>query len=92
MPVPLAVLPMAAAFVAERVRALGGSSAVRPGYRSDDGMAILDVTGLDLSDPERLEVELDAIPGVLENGLFARRAADVVLAGADDGVRTIVGR
>ena len=89
VPVPLAVLPMAAAFVAERVRARGGSSAVRLGYRSDDGMAILDVTGLDLSDPERLEVELDAIPGVLENGLFARRAADVVLAGADDRVRTI---
>ena len=92
VPVPLAVLPMAAAFVAERVRALGGSSAVRPGYRSDDGLAILDVTGLDLSDPERLEAELDVIPGVLENGVFARRAADVVLAGADDGVRTIVAR
>ena len=92
VPVPLAVLPMAAAFVAERVRALGGTSAVRPGYRSDDGLAILDVTGLDLSDPERLEAELDVIPGVLENGVFARRAADVVLAGADEGVHTIVAR
>jgi len=91
-PVPLAVLPMAAAFVAERVRALGGTSAVRPGYRSDDGLAILDVTGLDLGDPERLEGELGVIPGVLESGVFARRAADVVLAGGDDGVRTIVGR
>jgi ribose 5-phosphate isomerase A len=89
VPVPLAVLPMAAAFVAERVRALGGTSAVRPGYRSDDGLAILDVTGLDLGDPERLEAELGVIPGVLENGVFARRAADVVLVGADDGVRTI---
>ena len=66
---------MAAALVAARVRALGGSPAVRPGYRSDDGMAILDVTGLDLSDPERLEAELDAIPGVVENGIFARRRA-----------------
>lgn len=92
VPVPLAVLPMAAAFVAERVRALGGTSAVRPGYRSDDGLAILDASGLDLSDPERLEAELDSIPGVLENGIFARRAADVVLAGADAGVRTIVAR
>jgi ribose 5-phosphate isomerase A len=90
VPVPLAVLPMAAAFVAERVRALGGTSAVRQGYRSDDGLAILDVTGLDLSDPERLEAELGVIPGVLESGVFARRAADVVLAGGDDGVRTIV--
>jgi ribose 5-phosphate isomerase A len=87
--VPLAVLPMASAFVAERVRALGGTSAVRPDYRSDDGLAILDVTGLDLGDPERLEAELGVIPGVLENGVFARRPADVVLVGADDGVRTI---
>ncbi len=92
VPVPLAVLPMAAAFVAERVRALGGTSAVRPGYRSDDGLVILDAMGLDLSDPERLEAELGVIPGVLESGVFARRAADVVLAGSDDGVRTIVAR
>jgi ribose 5-phosphate isomerase A len=83
---------MAAAFVATRVLALGGTAAVRPGRRSDDGLAILDVMGLDLSDPERLEAELDAIPGVLENGIFARRPADVVLAGADDGVRTVARR
>jgi ribose 5-phosphate isomerase A len=89
-PVPLAVLPMAVELVAERVRALGGSPAARQGYRSDDGMAILDAGGLDLSDPERLEAELDAIPGVVENGIFARRRADVVLAGAAAGVRTIV--
>ena len=89
-PVPLAVLPMAAALVAERVRALGGSPADRPGFVADDGLAILDVDGLDLSDPERLEVELDAIPGVVECGIFARRRADVVLSGAGEGVRAIV--
>ena len=88
-PVPLAVLPMAAALVAERVRALGGSPAHRPGFVADDGLAILDVGGLDLSDPERLEAELDAIPGVVECGIFARRRADVVLAGSGEGVRTI---
>ncbi len=89
-PVPLAVLPMAAAPVAERVRALGGSPAARAGYVADDGLAILDVAGLDLSDPERVEAELQAIPGVVECGIFARRRADVVLAGAGAGVRTIV--
>ncbi len=89
-PVPLAVLPMAAALVAERVRALGGTPAARPGYVADDGLAILDVSGLDLGDPERVEAELQAIPGVVECGIFARRRADVVLAGASDGVRTIV--
>jgi ribose 5-phosphate isomerase A len=88
-PVPLAVLPMAVAPVAARVRALGGSPVARPGYLSDDGMAILDVGGLDLGDPERLEADLDAIPGVVESGIFAVRRADVVLVGSDHGVRTV---
>lgn len=88
-PVPLAVLPMAAALVAERVRALGGSPAARPDYVTDDGAVVLDVTGLDLADPEWLEAELDAIPGVVECGVFARRRADVVLVGAPAGVREL---
>ncbi len=89
VPVPLAVLPMAVTLVARRVRMLGGRPAARAGYRSDDGAAIIDVTGLDLSDPERLEAELDAIPGVVECGVFARRRADVVLAGTTEGVREL---
>ena len=88
-PVPLAVLPMATTLVARRVHALGGSPVTRPGYRTDDGAAILDVAGLDLSDPERLEAELDAIPGVVECGIFARRRADVVVAGTSAGVRAL---
>ena len=88
-PVPLAVLPMAAAFVAERVRALGGTPVARPGYLTDDAAAVLDVHGLDLSDPERLEADLEVIPGVVASGLFARRRADVVLAGAPSGVRIL---
>ena len=62
---------------------------LRAGFVADDGLAIVDVTGLDLGDPERLEAELDAIPGVVECGIFARRRADVVLAGSEAGVRTI---
>lgn len=85
-PLPLAVLPMAAAFVAERVRALGGSPAARRGYLTDDGAAVLDVRGLDLSDPEWLEAALEAVPGVVACGLFAFRRADVLLAGTDSGV------
>lgn len=91
VPVPLAVLPMAAPLVAERVRAFGGSPVVRRAYRSDDDAVIIDVTGLDVGDPERLEVELDAIPGVVECGVFARRRADVVLVGTSAGVRTLGG-
>lgn len=88
-PVPLAVLPMAAAFVAERLRALGGDPVTRPDYLTDDGALVLDIAGLDLSDPGRLEAELEAIPGVVACGVFARRRADVVLVGEADGVREL---
>ena len=88
-PVPLAVLPMAAAYVAERVRMLGGNPAARPGFMTDDCAAVLDVSGLDLTDPERLEAELEAIPVVVASGLFAHRRADVVLVGAPSGVQIL---
>jgi ribose 5-phosphate isomerase A len=88
-PVPLAVVPLAAPLVGARVRALGGRVAPRPGYVTDDGLVILDVVGLSLGDPERLEVTLDSIPGVVASGIFARRRADVVLVGSASGVRTI---
>jgi ribose 5-phosphate isomerase A len=88
-PVPLAVLPMAAPLVAARVRDLGGDPVLRAGFVADDGLAIIDVGGLDLDDPERLEAELDAIPGVVECGIFAYRRADVVLVGSEAGVRTV---
>ena len=90
-PVPLAVLPMAEAFVAGRVRALGGNPVLRPDFLSDDGAVILDVTGLDLTDPERTEADLNAIPGVIECGLFALRRADLVIVGTASGAR-ILGR
>jgi ribose 5-phosphate isomerase A len=89
-PVPLAVVPMAAPLVSARVRALGGAATARPGYLTDDDLAVLDVAGLSLDDPERLEATLAAIPGVVESGIFAHRRADVVLAGSSAGVRTIV--
>ena len=84
-PIPLEVLPMAAPLVVERVAALGGVARQRPSFVSDSGNAIYDVAGLDLTAPEQLEMELDAIPGVVECGLFARRRADVVLVGTPDG-------
>jgi ribose 5-phosphate isomerase A len=91
-PVPLAVVPPAMPLVSARVRALGGAVAARAGYVSDDGLAILDVTGLSLDDPERLEAVLAALPGVVDSGIFALRRADVVLAGFEGGVRTLVAR
>ena len=91
-PVPLEVMPWAAAFVARRLTALGATVAERVGFATDNGNAVLDAMGLDLSDPEGLEVELDAIPGVVECGIFARRRADVVLVGTAAGVRRLSGR
>lgn len=91
-PVPLEVVPMARPLVARRLTALGATVAERVGFATDNGNAVLDAMGLDLSDPEGLEVELDAIPGVVECGIFARRCADVVLVGAAAGVRRLSGR
>lgn len=91
-PVPLEVLPMARPLVARRLTALGATVAERLGFATDNGNAVLDAMELDLSDPEGLEVELDAIPGVVECGIFARRRADVVLVGAAAGVRRLSGR
>ena len=91
-PVPLEVVPWAAAFVAERVTALGGHPAARAGFLTDNDNIVVDVTGLELSDPEGLELELDAIPGVVACGIFARRRADLVLVGSVAGVRRLSGR
>lgn len=83
---------MAAAFVTARLSEAGGQATPRAGYPTDDRNAVQDVTGLDLSDPEGLEVEIDAIPGVVECGVFARRRADVVLVGGGPGRRIAPGR
>ena len=90
--VPLEVVPWAAAFLARRLTAMGASVSERPGFVTDNGNIVLDATGLELSDPEGLELELDAIPGVVECGIFARRRADIVLVGTAEGVRRLSGR
>ena len=89
VPVPVEVLPESLEVAAARLVALGGTPVARPGFVTDGGNAILDVSGLDLTDPERLEIAIDAVPGVVENGIFARRRADVVLVGAPQGVRVL---
>lgn len=91
-PVPLEVVPLARPLVARRLTALGVTVVERPGFVTDNGNAVLDAVGFDLSDPEGLEVELDAIPDVVECGIFARRRADVVLIGTATGVRRLSGR
>jgi ribose 5-phosphate isomerase A len=88
-PLPIEVVPMARSYVARQIVALGGTPELRIGFTTDNGNLILDVRHLDLSDPVAMETALNQIPGVVCNGLFAQRPADVLLLGTDTGVQTI---
>jgi ribose 5-phosphate isomerase A len=85
-PLPVEVIPLARSFVARQIVKLGGNPSLRSGFTSDNGNVILDVIGLDLRDPAAMESKINSIPGVLDNGIFALRHADVVLLGSPDGV------
>jgi ribose 5-phosphate isomerase A len=88
-PLPVEVIPMARSYVARELTALGGQPVLRQGFTTDNGNIILDVRGLQIMNPVELESTLDHIAGVVTNGLFARRPADVLLLGTPDGVRTM---
>jgi ribose 5-phosphate isomerase A len=88
-PLPVEVIPMARSFVARQLVKLGGRPELRQGVTTDNGNVILDVRGLTIMKPVELETEINMIPGVVTNGLFARRPADVLLLATDQGVRTI---
>ena len=89
VPLPVEVIPMARRHAADALTALGGWPVVREGFVTDNGNLILDVYGFQVTDPARLEAELDHIAGVVCNGLFARRPADVLLVGTSSGVQTL---
>ena len=88
-PLPVEVIPMAAAQVARRFAALGATATVRAGLTTDNGCALLDVRGLRISDPLALETEINQWPGVVTVGIFARHRARVCLLGTAGGVRTL---
>lgn len=87
-PLPVEVVPMARSYVARELVKLGGQPQWREGFVTDNGNVILDVRGLDLTDPVALEGEINQIAGVVTNGLFARRGADLLLLGTARGVET----
>lgn len=86
-PLPVEIIPMARSHVARKLAALGGQPEYREGFVTDNGNLILDVHNLDIQRPIKLEEQINQITGVVTNGLFARRAADVVLMGSSEGVR-----
>lgn len=89
-PVAVEVLPMARSFVAREIIKLGGSPEYRDGFLTDNGNIILDIYNLDIQIPIQLEEQINAIPGVVENGLFAKRIADLVIIASQDGeIKTI---
>ena len=88
-PLPVEVIPMAAAQVQRRLRALGGEPLLRAGVVTDNGCSIVDVRGLKIRDPAAMEREINQWPGVVSVGIFARNKADVCLLGAPEGVRTL---
>ena len=88
-PLPVEVIPMARSHVARELARLGGHPEWREKIVTDNGNAILDVHGLSIVNPSELEGALNQIAGVVANGLFARRGADVLLLGSAEGVQTI---
>ena len=88
-PLPVEVIPMAAAQITRRFAALGGTARLRAGVVTDNGGAILDVHGLDIADPAGLEREVNQWPGVVCVGIFARNRASVCLLGTPQGVRSL---
>jgi ribose 5-phosphate isomerase A len=88
-PLPIEVLPMAQGFVARQLIKLRGQPIWREGFVTDNGNHILDVHNLTITNPMEMETRLNQIPGIVTNGIFAHRPADVLLIGEDGGVRTM---
>ncbi len=88
-PLPVEVIPLARSLIARTLTVHGGTPELRTGFVTDNGNEILDVRGLDMTDPVALEEQLNQMTGVVGVGLFARRPADVLLLGGGGGVETL---
>ena len=83
-PLPVEVIPMARSHVGRELLRMGGHPVLREGFKTDNGNLVLDCHGLTITDPPRLESELNNVAGVVTNGLFARRPADLLLLGGPE--------
>ena len=88
-PVAVEVIPVARSMVARELVKLGGDPEYREGFITDNGNIILDVFNLTINEPLDLEERINRITGVVENGIFAHRSADVVLLASQDGVKRV---
>lgn len=87
-PLPLEVIPMARSYIGRELRKLGAHPELRQNFKTDNGNLIIDCHGFTLLDPPKMEAELNQLAGVVANGIFARRPADVLLLGEASGVLT----
>jgi ribose 5-phosphate isomerase A len=88
-PLPIEVLPMAREAVARVTRQFGGNPVLREGFITDNGQQILDIHGLTINNAPELERQINNVPGVVTNGLFALRPADVALLATQQGIRRL---
>jgi len=88
-PLPVEVIPMARSYVARELAKLDGMPVYREGVVTDNGNVIIDVHNMDILDPVAIEAKINSIVGVVTNGLFAERRADIILMGTEQGVETI---
>jgi ribose 5-phosphate isomerase A len=89
-PLPVEVIPMARELVVRELVQLGGKPVLREGFTTDNGNIILDVHGMEITDAIALESRLNQVPGVVTNGLFALRPADVLILGTPAGAKTVL--
>jgi ribose 5-phosphate isomerase A len=88
-PLPVEVIPMARSYVGRELLRMGGQPELRENYKTDNGNLIIDCYGLTLLDPVRTETDLNNIAGVVTNGIFARRPADVLILASSSGIQTL---
>ena len=88
-PLPVVVIPMARSYVAREIVKMGGNPVLRENFITDNGNLIIDVNGLEILQPIEIEKRLNSIVGVVTNGLFAIRPADILILGTSDGAKII---
>ncbi len=88
-PLPVEVIPMARSFIAREIVKMGGNPVLREGFTTDNGNIIIDIHGLEIMQPVKMEADFNQLPGVVTIGLFAQRPADVLILGTPNGAKVV---
>ncbi|MCK5664299.1 MAG: ribose-5-phosphate isomerase RpiA [Thiotrichaceae bacterium] len=88
-PLPVEVIPMARSYIAREIVKVGGRPVLREGFTTDNGNIIIDIHGLEIMEPVKMETHFNQLPGVVTIGLFAQRPADVLILGTPNGAKVI---